>query len=173
MSTTPGWLIVAIVRASPRKRSAEPGSSSSAGSSTLIATVRPSTSSVPRHTSPMPPPAMRSSRRYRPPNMVPGLSMCLSVRPDRSDPARSSRQALLADVRLHDLPGDPGRLGAAALARVLEEHRGGDHRLVALHREGDEPAVRLGLGRVLRGTGLAAHLEAGDAGVLAATVVDD
>src|SRR3954449_5855913 len=136
--------MVAIVRASPRKRSANPGSSSSAGSRIFTATVRPSTSSVPRHTSPMPPPAMRSSRRYRPPNMVPGLSMYLSVRccPGRSDPARSSRQALLADVRLHDLPGDPGRLGAAALAGVLEEHRGGDDRLVALHGEGDEPAVR-------------------------------
>src|SRR5512139_1120894 len=131
MSTTPGWLMVAIVRASPRNRSAKPGSSSNAGSRTFTATVRPRTSSVPRHTSPMPPPAMRSSRRYRPPRIVPAVSMTRSF------------QALFLDVRLHDLPCDAGGLGAAALAGVLQENADRDDRVVPLHGESDEPTVVL------------------------------
>ena len=73
--------MLAMVRASPRNRSAKPGSSSNAGSMTLTAIVRPSTSSVPRQTSPMPPPAMRFSSRYRPLSWTPGLS--ISRLPDR------------------------------------------------------------------------------------------
>src|SRR3954467_6171025 len=141
--------MVAIVRASPRNRSAKPGSSSRAGSRIFTATVRPSTSSVPRHTSPMPPPAMRSSKRYRPPRVTPGLIM--------SVPSPIGRGA-------HDEPGDPGRLGAGMSAgHVLQHdaHRGDG---LALLVEGgvDEPPVgRLAFG-VLRGAGLAAHLEAAD-----------
>src|SRR5436305_14274699 len=104
--------MVAMVRASPRKRSAKPGSSSSAGSKILTATVRPSTSSVPRHTSPIPPPAIRSSRRYRPPNVIPGLTM-----PD------TSFLAPPLDDRVQYLFGDAGRLAAAGVAGVLEAHR--------------------------------------------------
>src|ERR1700754_665293 len=134
-----------MVRASPRKRSAKPGSSTSACSSTFTATVRPSTSSVARQTSPMPPPAMRSSRRYRPPSVVPGLSI-----------SATSLLALFVDVGLHDRAADPGRLRPAAAPRLLEEHRDGRHRLAILDRKADEPAV---LGRrlaVFRGPGLAA-----------------
>src|SRR6266480_141573 len=134
MSTTPGWLIVAIVRASPRNRSAKPGSSSSAGSRIFTATVRPSTSSVPRHTSPIPPPAIRSSRRYRPPSMVPGLNI-----------VHTSFRAPFLDDGLHDLARDAGRLGAAAVAGVFEEDRDRRDGLAVLDREPDEPAVVVGL----------------------------
>src|SRR2546423_14391582 len=135
MSTTPGWLIVAMVRASPRNRSAKPASSSSAGSRILTATVRPSTSSVPRHTSPMPPPAIRSSKRYRPPSIEPGLSI-----------VDTSLLAPFLDGCLHDLATDPGGLRAAALAGPLPEHGVGDDRFTAPHREPDQPSlVALGL----------------------------
>src|SRR5919112_2728180 len=154
MSTTPGWLMVAIVRASPRNRSAKPGSSSRAGSSILTATVRPRTSSVPRHTSPMPPPAIRSSSRYRPPRVTPGLIMSVP------SPARRG---------LHDEPGDPGRLGAGVSAgHVLQHDAGrGDRLPAAVEREPEEPSVRVRALGVLRRAGLAADLEAADPGALA------
>src|SRR5918998_1249498 len=158
MSTTPGWLTVAMVRASPRKRSAKPGSSSSAGSRIFTATVRPSTSSVPRQTSPMPPPAIRSSRRYRPPRVTPGLII--------SVPSPAGR-------RPHDEPGDPGRLGAGlATGHVLQHdaHRG-DRLALLVEGEADEPAVRIGARGVLRRAGLAAHLEAVDLGAAAGAVL--
>src|SRR5918998_4282305 len=151
MSTTPGWLMVAIVRASPRNRSANPGSSSSAGSRIFTATVRPSTSSVPRHTSPMPPPAIRSSSRYRPPRVTPGLII--------SVPSPAGRGP-------HDEPGDPGRLRAGVAAGHVLEHDAhrGDGLALLVEGEADEPAVRVGALGVLRGAGLAAHLEAVDPG---------
>src|SRR5215470_3397353 len=127
MSTTPGWLIGAMVRASPRNRSANPGSSSRAGSRILTATVRPSTSSVPRQTSPMPPPAMRSSSRYRPPSRMPALTMS-TLRPDSFDPP-------LSDHGLHQVAGDPCGLPAAAGTGVLQENRDRGDRLVVLHHE--------------------------------------
>src|SRR4029453_8713981 len=157
---TPGWLMVAMVRASPRNRSAKPGSSSSAGSRIFTATVRPSTSSVPRHTSPMPPPAMRSSRRYRPPRVTPGLII--------SVPSPTGRG-------LHDEPGDPGRLGAGVAAgHVLQHDAGrGDRLGTAVEREAEEPSVRVRTLGVLRRAGLAAHLEAVDLGALAGAVLHD
>src|SRR3954452_8139859 len=142
--------MVAMVRASPRNRSAKPGSSSRAGSRIFTATVRPSTSSVPRQTSPMPPPAIRSSRRYRPPSVIPGLTML-----------DTSFLAPPLDDRAHHLAGDPRCLAAAGVTGVLEEHRDGHQRLAVLRREADEPAV---LGRIagLRGTRLAADLHTRD-----------
>src|SRR5207248_1112865 len=156
------WLMVAIVRASPRNRSANPCSSSRAGSRIFTATVRPSTSSVPRHTSPMPPPAIRSSKRYRPPSIVPGLNI-----------VDTSLQAPFGDDRLHDLAADPGGLAAATRSGVLKEHGHGDDRFTVLHGEPDEPAVVLGAVAVLRGTGLPTDLEAGDLRLGAGTVLHD
>src|SRR3954454_14781703 len=103
-----------MVRASPRNRSANPGSSSSAGSTILTATVRPSTSSVPRHTSPIPPPAIRSSSLYRPPSVVTPLT--ISTTSGSLEPPRG-------DHGLHDVAGDPGGLTTAARTGVLQEHR--------------------------------------------------
>src|SRR3954454_16993966 len=149
-----------MVRASPRNRSAKPGSSSRAGSRILTATVRPSTSSVPRQTSPMPPPAIRSSSRYRPPSVTPGLIM--------SVPSQAGRC-------LHDAPGDAGRLGAGVAAGDVLQHDADRRDRLALLVEGeaDEPAVRAGALGVLRGAGLAAHLEAADLGVPAGAVLHD
>src|SRR4051812_12049847 len=154
-----------MVRASPRNRSAKPGSSSRAGSRILTATVRPSTSSVPRQTSPMPPPAIRSSSRYRPPRVTPGLIM--------SAPS-------LAGRGLHDEPGDPGGLGAGvATGDVLQHDAGGRDRLtLGVEREPEEPPVRVELVAVLVGpvlcrTGLAANLQAVDLGLPAGAVLDD
>src|SRR6187551_2293985 len=151
--------MVAMVRASPRNRSAKPGSSSSAGSRIFTATVRPSTSSVPRHTSPMPPPAIRSSRRYRPPRATPGLIMSVP------SPARRG---------LHDEPGDPGRLGARMSAGHVLQHDADSRNCLTLVvvGEADEPAVVVGVLRVLGRTGLAADLEAADLGLLAGAVLD-
>src|SRR5882724_4133334 len=135
--------MVAMVRASPRKRSAKPGSSSRAGSRIFTATVRPNTSSVPRQTSPMPPPAIRSSRRYRPPRVTPGLIM--------SAPSPTGRG-------LHDEPGDPGRLGAGVAAGDVLKHDADrrDRFTLGVEGEADEPAVRIGADRVLRRARLAA-----------------
>src|SRR5215216_2718525 len=66
MATTPGCRTLAMARASARNLRAKPGWSSRAGRISLTATVRPSTPSVARHTSPMPPAPMRSSSWYRP-----------------------------------------------------------------------------------------------------------
>src|SRR5437763_3406585 len=162
MSTTPGWLMVAMVRASPRKRSAKPGSSSSAGSRILTATVRPSTSSVPRHTSPIPPPAIRSSSLYRPPSVVPPLT--ISTTPGSLEPP-------CGDHGLHQVTGDPGRLTTAARAGVLQEDRDRADRLVALHRESNEPAVVAGRLTILCRSGLAADVEPGDLRLLARAVL--
>src|SRR5690349_19242362 len=141
--------MVAMVRASPRNRSAKPGSSSSAGSRIFTATVRPSTSSVPRHTSPMPPPAIRSTSRYRPPSVVPMLTMSDSP---------ASLGAPLGDDGLHDLARDPRRLATAAGAGLLQEDRDRTKRLVVLvDHVPDEPAVVTRVRGVLRGTGLATH----------------
>src|SRR5882757_6521381 len=141
--------MVAIVRASPRNRSTKPGSSSSAGSRIFTATVRPSTSSVPRHTSPMPPLAIRSTSLYRPPRVVPTLTM--SDSPGSLDP-------LLGDERLHDLARDLGGRATAARAGVLQEHRDrADRRAVLLQRVPHEPAVVPGVLGVLCRAGLAAH----------------
>src|SRR6188768_655367 len=152
--------MVAMVRASPRNRSAKPGSSSRAGSRILTATVRPSTSSVPRHTSPIPPPAIRSSKRYRPPRVTPGLIMSVP------SPARRG---------LHDEPGDPGRLGAGVSAGHVLQHDAdrGDRLALVVVGEADEPAVRVGADRVLRRAGLAADVEALDLGLGAGAVLDD
>src|SRR4029453_7627935 len=152
--------MVAIVRASPRKRSAKPGSSSRAGSRILTATVRPSTSSVPRHTSPMPPPAIRSSRRYRPPRVTPGLIT--------SVPSPAGRGP-------HDEPGDPGRLGAGVAAGHVLQHDAdrGNRLALAVVREPDEPSVRVRPLGVLRGTGLAADLEPVDGRPAPGAVLDD
>src|SRR5256885_23814 len=154
--------MVAMVRASPRKRSAKPGSSSSAGSRIFTATVRPSTSSVPRHTSPIPPPAIRSSSLYRPPSVVPPLT--ISTTPGSLEPP-------LGDHGLHDVPGDPGGLGAATRAGVLQENRDRADRLAVLHREPNEPAMVAGGLTILCRSGLAADLEPGDLRLLARTVL--
>src|SRR4051794_27226174 len=140
-----------MVRASPRNRSAKPGSSSRAGSKILTATVRPSTSSVPRHTSPMPPPAIRSSRRYRPPRVTPGLII--------SVPSRSG-------CGLHDAPGDLGRDAAGVPAGHVLQHDAhrGDRLTALVEREPDEPAVRRLAHRIVRGAGLTAHLHPADLG---------
>ena len=42
------------------------------------------------------------------------------------------RPPLVGDRGLHDLPGDPGRLGAAARAGVLQHHRDRGDRLAVL-----------------------------------------
>src|SRR5918912_2599293 len=162
MSTTPGWLMVAMVRASPRNRSAKPGSSSSAGSRIFPATVRPSPSSVARHTSPMPPPAIRSSRRYRPPSIVPGLNI-----------VHTSFRAPFRDGGLHDLPTDAGRLQAAAPASVGEEDGDRDERLAILHGEPDEPAVLAHLVAGLGGAGLTADVEPADLRLRGRAALDD
>src|SRR3954447_11856111 len=159
MSTTPGWLMVAMVRASPRNRSPKPGSSESAGSSTFTATVRPRTSSTARHTSPMPPLAMRSSRRYRPPRTVPGLIIETSL-------AVASLQR-----RLHDHARDPRRLVATARPGVLQQDRDRDL-LATLDRKADEPAV-VGRVAVLCRAGLATDLDAVDLRGAAGAVLDD
>src|ERR1700754_124608 len=152
--------IVAMVRASPRNRSAKPGSSSRAGSKILTATVRPSTSSVPRQTSPMPPPAIRSSRRYLPPRVTPGLIT--------SVPSLTRRGR-------HDLPGDPGSLGAGVAAGHVLQHDAcrGDCLSFVVEREADEPPVRIGALGSVRRAGLAADLEAVVLGALAGAVLDD
>src|SRR3712207_3033822 len=152
--------MVAMVRASPRNRSAKPGSSSRAGSRILTATVRPSTSSVPRHTSPIPPPAIRSSSRYRPPRVTPGLII--------SVPSPTGRG-------LHDEPGDPGRLGARVTAVHVLQHDAdrGDRLVLVVVGEADEPSVRVGTGRVLGRTGLAADGEALDPRPPPGAVLDD
>src|SRR5256885_1545835 len=156
--------MVAMVRASPRKRSAKPGSSSSAGSRILTATVRPSTSSVPRHTSPIPPPAIRSSSLYRPPSVVPPLT--ISTTSGSLEPPRG-------DHGLHDVARDPGCLAAAARSGVLEEDRDRADRLAALHCESNEPAVVARGLTILCRSGLAADVEARDLRFLAGTVLDD
>src|SRR3954454_11728410 len=148
-----------MVRASPRNRSAKPGSSSRAGSRIFTATVRPSTSSVPRHTSPMPPPAIRSSKRYRPPRVTPGLIM------SAPSPARV----------LHDEPGDPGGLGAGVTTGDVLQHdaHGRDRLALGVERETDEPAVRGLSDLVLRRAGLATDLESGDLRLRAGAVLHD
>ena len=65
------WDIPALCRASSRNRSANVGSSAVLARMTLTATSRPSTESVARQTSPMPPAAMRSVRVYRLPRVIP------------------------------------------------------------------------------------------------------
>ena len=61
----------ALWRASSRKRLAKVGSSAALARMTLTATSRPSTESVARQTSPMPPAAMRSVKVYRLPRVIP------------------------------------------------------------------------------------------------------
>src|SRR2546423_2642840 len=155
--------MVAIVRASPRKRSAKPGSSSSAGSRIFTATVRPSTSSVPRHTSPMPPLAIRSSSLYRPPSTVPPLT--ISTTP-------GSLQPPLVQHGSHHVAADPGRFGAAVRASVLEEYRDRTDRIAVLHDETNEPPVVAVVLTVLCRSGLAADLEARDLRLGTGAVVD-
>src|SRR5438477_12518366 len=154
--------MVAIVRASPRKRSAKPGSSRSAGSRIFTATVRPSTSSVPRHTSPMPPLAIRSSSLYRPPSTVPPLTISTTS---------GSLLPPLGDG-LHDVAGDPGGLGAAARAGVLQEDRDRADRPAVLHDEPNEPAVVPVRLTVLCRSGLPADLVPLDLGLGTGAVVD-
>jgi hypothetical protein len=63
MSTTPGWCSVASIRASARNLAPKDASADWSARKIFTATVRPSTSSVARQTSPMPPVAIRSSSR--------------------------------------------------------------------------------------------------------------
>src|SRR2546421_3144510 len=156
--------MVAIVRASPRKRSAKPGSSSSAGSRIFTATVRPSTSSVPRHTSPMPPLAIRSSSLYRPPSTVPPLTISTTS---------GSLEPPLGDHGLHHVAADPGGLGAAVRAGVLEEDRDRTDRIAVLHDETNEPPVVAVVLTVLCRSGLAADLETGNLRFRPGAMVDD
>src|SRR2546423_2185835 len=156
--------MVAIVRASPRKRSAKRASSSSAGSRIFTATVRPSPSSVPRHTSPMPPLAMRSSSLYRPPRTVPPLTISTTS---------GSLQPPLGDHGLHHVAGDPGRLGAATRTGVLQEDRDRADRPAVLHHEPNEPAVVVVGITVLCRSRLAADLESADLRAFAGSVLDD
>src|SRR2546430_3374742 len=164
MSTTPGWLMVAIVRASPRNRSAKPGSSSRAGSRIFTATVRPSTSSVPRHTSPMPPPAIRSSSLYRPPSTAPPLTISTTS---------GSLEPPLGDHGLHHVAGDPGGLGAAARTGVLEEDRDRADRPAVFHDPPNEPAVVAVVLTVLCRSGLPADAETVDLRLGTRTPLDD
>src|SRR4051812_35293420 len=83
----------------------------------------------------------------------------------------SLSNALFVRVSLHDQPGDPRGLGTAALAGVLEEDRDRDDRLAVLEGKADEPAVVLRFLAVLRRSGLATDLQAGDARALARAVV--
>src|SRR6266498_5052890 len=147
--------MVAIVRASPRKRSAKPGSSSSEGSRIFTATVRPSTSSVPRHTSPMPPLAMRSTSLYRPPSTVPPVTISTTS---------GSLEPPVGDHGLHHVAADPAGFGAAARPGVLQEDRDRADRLAVLHDEPNEPAVVSACLTVLCRSGLAADLETADLG---------
>src|SRR2546429_4656680 len=163
MSTTPGWLMVALVPASPRNRSARPGSPSRAGSRIFPATVGRSTSSVPRHTSPMPPPAIRSSSLYRPPSTAPPLTISTTS---------GSLEPPLGDHGLHHVAGDPGGLGAAVRAGVLEEDRDRTDRIAVLHDETNEPPVVAVVLTVLCRSGLAADLEARDLRLGTGAVVD-
>src|SRR6266545_2731506 len=134
--------MVAIVRASPRKRSAKPGSSSSEGSRIFTATVRPSTSSVPRHTSPMPPLAMRSTSLYRPPSTVPPVTISTTS---------GSLEPPVGDHGLHHVAADLETADLGFGGRAPVDHA--DHHL--LHLPGDLAADRLpqhlGLGVVGRG----------------------
>src|SRR4051812_20542590 len=83
----------------------------------------------------------------------------------------SLSNALFVRVCLHDETGDPGRLGAATLACVLQEDRDRYDRLAVLESEADEPAVVLRLFAVLRRSGLTTHLQPRDPGALAGAVV--
>src|SRR4051794_9332742 len=152
--------MVAMTRASPRKRSMKPGSSSSADWRIFTATVRPSTVSSAFHTSPMPPVAIRSSSRYRPPRVPPGVSMtCV--------PSLRGVGSLNPQHRLHDLAADDGGVAAAVLAGPLEEHAHGHLRVAGILVPGvsHEPAVLAADRAVLGGAGLAAHLVAVDLGL--------
>src|SRR2546430_1247775 len=155
--------MVAIVRASPRKRWATRGPQSSAGGGISPATARPSTSSVPRHTSPMPPLAIRSSSLYRPPSTVPPLTISTTS---------GSRQPPLVQHGLHHVAADPGSFGAAVGAGVLEEYRDRTDRVAVLHDETNEPPVVAVVLTVLRRSGLAADLEARDLRLGTGAVVD-
>src|SRR5437588_7999549 len=153
-----------MVRASPRKRSANPGSSSSDGSRIFTATVRPSTSSVPFQTSPIPPLAIRSSSLYRPPSTVPPLTIATTS---------GSLLPPLLDRGLHHVVGDLGGLGAATRSGVLQEDRDRADRLAVLHDETNEPAVvAVGI-TVLCRSGLPADLVSADLRAFAGTVLDD
>src|SRR6266511_3329262 len=68
----------------------------------------------------------------------------------RSLARRFARSLLYPERCPHDLAGDLCRLAAAAPTRRLQEHGDRDQRLVAAHREPDEPAVGL---RTLLGVG--------------------
>ena len=63
---TLGWASRAVALASRTKRRVARSSAASSSTSTLSATRRPSTVSSASHTSPMPPAAIRRTRRYRP-----------------------------------------------------------------------------------------------------------
>ncbi len=63
---TLGWASRAVARASRTNRRVARSSAASSSTSSLSATRRPSTVSSACHTSPMPPVAIRRTRRYRP-----------------------------------------------------------------------------------------------------------
>ncbi len=60
--TMPAWFSPAVTRASRSKRAAPVSSGSRRRSMVLMATSRPNTVSVPRHTSPIPPRPIGASR---------------------------------------------------------------------------------------------------------------
>src|SRR5215204_4229325 len=143
----------AVVRASVRNRSRNVWSWVSSDLSTFTATVRCSTVSSARQTSPMPPTAMRRASRYRSPSRVSWARESTSPAPRPDDSG-------------HDLLRDRGRRPAAGdlaapVAAVLDDDRDGDLAAVLLG-EPDEPGVRLPVGAVLGGAGLAGDVHAAD-----------
>src|SRR5690606_1674649 len=139
----------AVICASVRKRCCETGSLTWARCRSFTATGRLSSMSVARHTSPMPPTPMRSSRRYR----------STSTTPAR-EPSPRSGVSLTVDHCFHDRFGYRSRQSATAGVTALDDDRHRDLGVVS-GSEGDEPVVGVAVAD-LSGTGFPRYLDTGD-----------
>src|SRR4051812_17477379 len=97
-----------MARASCRKRVWKPGSAAWPACNVFTATSRPRTVSVACQTSPIPPAAIRSSRRYRSPSICPGCGI-----PTRYPGTRFDKDARTTTA---------GRADVAAVERCLSSH---------------------------------------------------
>ncbi len=104
-----------------------------------------------RHTSPMPP-----RRSVRSAGSAPPRTRSVSA---RHRPSTALHHGLARSARPAALP-----LTSARVAAVLEDDRDGDLGLGVGRGEGHEPGVRLAALALLRGTGLAGHLDARGSG---------
>src|SRR6266511_311961 len=172
MATMFGWLRLAALWASRRKRSTKLGSRAYSAKRTFTATGRSSRRSRARYTSAIPPRAMPRWISYR--FEKTSASCVIGTKPYLWAPVRSWRslpQDLAHHLRRDRRRDAPARRLAARAPAMLDEDGHDDLRVVG-GREPYEPRVRAA-GLVLGGACLARHRDARDPGGLPCAALDD